>query len=168
MPRATPLSVSEKQQNRLFEQMGMLLTVTHQTEALLRAALRHAGGAADGFRALDDGDRRTMGALIRELQRKVQLHPYFAEDLQSLLQQRNEFIHHLTLKSWFDFDQAHGLNRALVWMCHYQQRLYDVTTVLYAYTDALPAHEIDDDLREVLQTNAYPSVREIITRTNET
>jgi hypothetical protein len=169
MPSATPSTVTEEQRDRVFEQIGMLLMITQQSEALLRVALRHAEGAADThLSALGRGDRRTMGALISELERKVQLHPYFAEDLQSLLGQRNIFIHDLTLEPWFDIDEVHGTSRAMVWMSHYQQRLFDITTVLYAYTDALPADEIDEDVRTVLQTNAYPAIREIITRTNET
>lgn len=168
MPSSIPPHGDEEEQDALFERMGMLLMVTQQAEALLRAALRRAGGTPDAFRALDQSDRRTMGALIRELQRKVKLHSYFAEDLESLLQQRNDFIHHLTLKPWFDPDQTDGRNRALAWMGHYQYRLYDITTVLYAYTDALPADEIDDDLRAVLHTNAYPSIRDIITQRTQT
>ncbi|MBA2679772.1 MAG: hypothetical protein H0U76_15420 [Ktedonobacteraceae bacterium] len=91
----------------------MLLVITQHAEALLRAALRRACGDADAFCDLDAGDRRTMGALIRELEGKVRLHHYFAEDLGILLRQRNEFIHRLALKAWFDLDHASRRHRAL-------------------------------------------------------
>lgn len=140
----------------------MLLVLTQQAEALVRAALRRACGASNAFADLDAGDRRTMGALIHELERKVRLHQYFAEDLQILLRQRNEFIHHLALKEWFDLDHTTGRYRALAWMSHYQQRLFEITTVLLAYTDALPPDELEEDLRSVHETIGYPSVRELM------
>ena len=140
----------------------MLLLITQHSEALIRAALRRACGEADAFCDLDAGDRRTMGALIRELERKVRLYPCFAQDLGILLHQRNEFIHQLALKPWFDLDHAGGRHRALAWMSHYQQRLFEITTVLLAYTEALPADKLEDDLRSVHETIGYPQVRELI------
>jgi hypothetical protein len=161
LPR-TLTSKSAIKRNQIFEHMGMLLVLTQQAEVLIRATLRRACGATDAFADLDAGDRRTMGALIHELERKVRLHHYFAEDLWILLRQRNDFIHHLALKEWFAPDDTTGLYRALAWMSHYQQRLFEITTVLLAYTEALPVDELKEDLRSVHATIGYPPVGELI------
>jgi hypothetical protein len=45
----------------------------------------------------------------------------------------------------------------MVWKNHYQQRLFDITTVLYAYTDALPEDGIGEEAARIRYTGPITS-----------
>ena len=114
--------------------IGMLLLLTQDTEEFISFALRVV--FKEGVITFDDfarKDKKTMGMMIRDLQKHFHLDPSFEQLLCGFLEQRNIFVHSLRHQDWFDLESEPSLNRVWNFLKAYQENLEQVTATFVAF-----------------------------------
>ncbi len=94
--------------------LGETLLILQKVERFLAAVLMHMASAA----AIDDKlekallrDKETLGQLLKYFGSRVELPPNFATQFDSLLRDRNVFVHALFMQPWFDLNTQEGCAR---------------------------------------------------------
>jgi hypothetical protein len=164
----------ETNEEIVYAVMGTLLELTQQAEALLRILFKEIG-IDPAFVAHPEvaKDRRTLGALIKDLRSRTVLDPYFDEDLSSFLRMRNDFVHNVATEDWFDPSTEYGWKSVLAWMLNYGNLLTAMHTVLATCVKASWGEVPTDLLKEFEQLRSdpqwgYTDLAKLITPKNKT
>jgi hypothetical protein len=114
--------------------VGKLLILTQQTEErisdVLRVVFKRGVLTAEDFVRKD---RKTLGQLVSEIRRKMQVHPDFEGLLLAFVEQRNLFVHQLHTQDWFNLDSTEGINTAWQALGRYMFNLEQVSFTFTAY-----------------------------------
>lgn len=114
--------------------VGKLLILTQRTEERISDVLRVV--FKEGVLTAEDfvrKDRKTLGQLVGEIRRKMQVHPEFEGLLLAFVEQRNLFVHQLDAQEWFNLESVEGINTAWQALGRYMFNLEQVSLTFTAY-----------------------------------
>jgi len=114
--------------------VGKLLILTQRTEERISDVLRIV--FKEGILTAEDfvrKDRKTLGQLVSEIRRKMQVHAEFEGLLLAFVEQRNLFVHQLDSQEWFNLESVEGINTAWQALGRYMFNLEQVSLTFTAY-----------------------------------
>lgn len=115
-------------------QIGITLLLTQDAEDAMSYGLRVI--FKDGVITADDFfrlDKRTLGTLIHDLRKGLQIDPSFDELLSVFLDQRNLFVHNLRHQEWFTLENEDGLLKTWQFLCAYYDNIEQICMTFQAY-----------------------------------
>jgi hypothetical protein len=134
VPKGEPVQEIPGEEETLA-QLGLLLLITQQTEEhfshLLRVVFK------DGIITHEDffgPDKRTLGGLITDLRKRMEVEEAFDGLLTTFLEQRNLFAHNLVRQEWFDMHTEEGRREVWNFIAAYYWNLEHVYCVCVAYS----------------------------------
>jgi hypothetical protein len=118
----------------LLMHMGILLLNIQQFESLLLHALKqiYAESADLTAEKLYAEDKRTLGALMTDLRKRAVLEKDADALLESVLCDRNLFVHRLRHQKWFDLSTENGRQRTMEFFAPFFLNLLRATRLFIA------------------------------------
>lgn len=115
--------------------LGETILCLQKAERLLAVSLKLTSpkGADGKTKKLLAGDRATLGQLLYELRKQVELPPDFEATLSALLSGRNLIVHSLAFEPWFDLTTAEGCQRTFEELSEVLQHAGIAVRILIAY-----------------------------------
>jgi hypothetical protein len=147
-------------QLEFLARIGVALLQIQQTERVLKTCTRHVlgrlGTTWEMIEAQGEVERnKTLGQLLVELRKRINVNPEFDDVLKSFLQDRNTFIHNLSKVPHFSLESDEGMKAGLDFISKLTQRAEHVRNVLAGLVrvigDALnrdKSHEKEIDLMD--------------------
>jgi hypothetical protein len=88
----------------------------------------------EGIDALEeDARRKTLGQLIRGPRQAVAVPPSFEQELQSLLDNRNRFIHHLRHDTELNMDHPEGRKNLRIFLVRFCDQMLSMNSVFLGF-----------------------------------
>jgi hypothetical protein len=85
----------------------------------------------DGIDALaEDARRKTLGRLIHGLRQAVAVPPSFEQELQSLLENRNRFVHNLFHDAELQMDVPQGRKELISFLTRFNNQMWSMNKVI--------------------------------------
>ena len=150
--------------------VGETMLVLQRVERFLAAVLMHIATAVEVDGKLAKAllrDRETLGRLLEHFGQHAELPLDFAFVFETLLRDRNTFVHSLFMEPWFDLDTPEGCGRLEEFMRVLRGRAKIVTKVMMASltpkeADAPRSIETQSYIDSIflrIENTAHPSVR---------
>ena len=134
MPSAQPAALLE-----LTSRIGVALLQVQQTEKILDVFLKHVLPALDPDALITQNEARrgqTLGQLLGELRKKLDVDPTFDELLKSFLKDRNDFAHDLFRVPHFNLGDD-GVRVGLEFVTSFTRRAVHIRNVLMGFNRML-------------------------------
>ena len=109
----------------VYQFAGELLFITQSFEDIVGATIKLVYSDLSEFdiEAFYRHDKKTLGMLLRDLRKQVEIEDDFDDWLKELLQERNFFAHQISREPWFDPDAPEGRKQIWEFYSRYYQRL---------------------------------------------
>jgi hypothetical protein len=109
----------------IFAQIGLLLLLVQDFEHLLERSLKiiFADQVDLTPEKLFSADKRTLGALLKDLRARAHIEENIDVLLTQVLEDRNLFVHNLRQQPWFDTKTTKGRDQVFKFFFHFQPRL---------------------------------------------
>ena len=120
-------------QDETFCQIALLFLMTQDTEHCISSLIGMIyPEEKPSWEEIAKLDKNTLGALIKKLKERVDMHDSFVGLLETFLEKRNLFVHKLSSQEWFDTNTEPGRDKIWDFLESYQESLWEIYYVVNA------------------------------------